>query len=203
MDLTHLSVAQYKALLAKQNLLPGRRLLWQEMNQNFILLENSGMKTVAHLQKALATPGKLTAFSLRSGIPEDYLVLLRREIGSLVQKPIPLQHFPGMDPARIEQLKGEGVQTSKDYFESNPSQPDELYHLCDLVRINGVGVLAAKAFYHAGYPTVASVAAAEPATMLRDLAAVNGTHQFYCANLGLKDMQFCIDFAVLLTQHAS
>lgn len=92
------SVAQYKALLAKQNLLPGRRLLWQEMNQNFILLENSGMKTVAHLQKALATPGKLTAFSLRSGIPEDYLVLLRREIGSLVQKPIPLQHFPGWIP---------------------------------------------------------------------------------------------------------
>lgn len=78
---------------------------------------------------------------------------------------------------------------------------EELACLCDLVRINGVGVLAAKAFYEAGYRSVDEVAAANAAAMLERVSRINEAKGYYKAQLGVKDMQSCIDFASLLVQY--
>lgn len=198
LDLERLSVSEYKALLKKQNLLPGRRILWQDIDKYFALFESRDIRTAAQLKKSLSTPLKITRFASGSGIPEDYLVILKREIGSLEQKPVLLASFPGIDPMLIAKLGDAGVKTSKDYFESNQTVSDELFCLCDLVRINGVGAVAAKTFYEAGYRSVSDVAGADAAGMLEKITAVNEVRHYYGAKLGLKDMQFCIDFASVL-----
>lgn len=79
---------------------------------------------------------------------------------------------------------------------------DELFCLCDLVRINGVGPVAARAFYEAGYRSVFKVAIADAAVMLEKVSAVNEARHYYKGKLGQKDMQFCIDFAFLLNKYA-
>lgn len=201
LDLESISIQEYKALLKEQNLLPGRRVLWQDIEKNFALFENLGISTVAQLKKNLSTTKKIEAIADGTGITEDYLVILRREIGSLEQKPIPLSDFPGIDPTMISQLNETGLKTTKDYFESRQEPSDELFCLCDLVRINGVGAVAAKTFYEAGYRSVSDIAKANAAAMLEKVSAVNKIRQYYKAKLGLKDMQFCIDFAVLLEKH--
>lgn len=94
----------------------------------------------------------------------------------------------------ISTLTNKGTKTSKDYFENSCKDSEELYCLCDLVRINGVGAVAAKAFYDAGYKSVSDVADAEAGAMLEKVTDINKQKQYYKANLGLKDMQFCIDF---------
>lgn len=203
LDLERLPIQDYSALLKKQNLLPGRRILWQDIDKNFALLESRGIKTVTQLKKRLATPGKLTAFAADSGMGEDYLAILKREINSLEQKPVPLASFPRIDPSLVAKLGEAGLKTSKDYFEGNPAGADELFCLCGLVRINGVGPVAAKAFYEAGYRSVSDVAKAEAADMLEKVAAVNQIRQYYKAKLGQKDMQFCIDFAALLEKYGA
>jgi hypothetical protein len=203
LDLGLLSIREYKALLKKQNLLPGRRVLWQDIDRNFALFESRNIKTVAELRKSLSTPSKLTAFAADNGIPENYLVILKREIGSLEQKPILLASFPGIDPLLIEKLSDAGLKTSKDYFESSPTTPGELFNLCDLVRINGVGSIAAKAFYEAGYQSVSDIARADAPMILEKVSAVNEIRHYYKAKLGLKDMQFCIDFAALLVEYCT
>jgi hypothetical protein len=202
LDLERLSVQEYKALLKQQNLLPGRRILWQDMDKNFALFESRGIKTVAQLKKSLSTPVKIATFAIESGIPEDYLVILKREIGSLEQKPIPLSSFPGIDPSLVAKLDQAGLKTSKDYWEQKPDASDELFCLCNLVRINGVGPVAAKALYEAGYRSVLGVAGADAAVMLGKISAVNAARHYYKAKLGLKDMQFCIDFALLVNKYA-
>ncbi|MEZ4357235.1 MAG: helix-hairpin-helix domain-containing protein [Eubacteriales bacterium] len=202
-DLECLSVQEYKALLKKQNLLPGRRILWQDIDNNFALFECQGIKTVAQLKKFLSTPVKIKAFADNTGIPENYFVILKREIGSLEQKPVPLASFPGIDPLLIEKLNEKGLKTSKDYFEHKQSMSDELFCLCDLIRINGVGPVAAKAFYEAGYRCVPDVAGADASAMLGKVSEVNRIRRYYKVTLGLKDMQFCIDFASLLEEHTS
>ena len=78
---------------------------------------------------------------------------------------------------------------------------DELFCLCDLVRINGVGPVAARAFYEAGYSSTSDVAIADAEDMLEKVSAVNKVHRYYKAKLGIKDMQFCIDFALLLNKY--
>ena len=74
----------------------------------------------------------------------------------------------------------------------------ELFCLCDLVRINGVGAIAAKSFFDAGYTSVTSIAETTAEDMLERVSAVNEVKQYYKTKLGLKDMQFCIDFAKIL-----
>lgn len=201
-DMDSLSLSSYRTLLAKQNLLPGRRLLRENIDRYFALLENSGIRTAAQLYRALRTPVKRKALAEDTGIPEEYLTLLNRELGSLAQKPVPLASFPNILPAQLEELRTAGLQTSLDVFAHDQATPDDLWRLCDLVRINGVGPAAAMAFLAAGYRSVADVAAADAAEMLTKVNAANELHSFYRAKLGLKDMQFCIDFAALLEQHA-
>lgn len=203
LDLECLSIQEYKSLLKKQNLLPGRRLLKQDIDKNFDIFERQGLNNIAQLKKSLSTPAKISAFSVNNSISEEYLVLLKREIGSLEQKPVLLSNFPGINPSLIAELNQAGFKTSKDYFEFYQTQTDELLCLCDLVRINGVGTVAAKAFYEAGYKSVLDVARADAAIMLEKVTVVNEKQQYYKAKLGQKDMQFCIDFALLLERYCT
>ncbi len=203
LDLEGLPIQEYRVLLKNQNLLPGRRVLWQDIDKNFALLESRGIKTVAQLKKGLSTPVKIVAFAADSGISENYLVILKREIGSLEQKPVSLASFPGIDSSLVSELSEAGLKTSKDYFKDNQATSDELFCLCDLVRINGVGPVAAKAFYEAGYRSVSGVAGADAVVMLEKVSAVNEIRQYYKAKLGQKDMQFCIDFASLLERYCA
>lgn len=198
LDLSCLSVGSYKELLRKQNLLPGRRILLQDIDRNFDIIENCGIENVLQLKKALSTSQKIASFASKHDLSEEYLMILKREIGSLEQKSVPLSDFPGMDTAFISYLNGIGIKTSKDYYNSNPTEKDELFCLCDLVRINGVGAIAARAFYESGYTGVSEIAGADAAEMLQKVSEINGIRQYYKANLGVKDMQFCIDFASLL-----
>jgi hypothetical protein len=197
-DLSALSLIDYLQMLKDQNLLPGRMILLQDIDNRFSAMEKMGVMNIAQLKKQLSTPQRLLSLSMESGIPEDYLTILKREIGSLEQKPVLLLSFPNIDNAVISELEGRGIKNSKEYFESGLSVSDELFRLCDLVRINGVGAVAAKTFYEAGYRSVSDVAEARPTEMLERVSKVNDEKAYYKAKLGLKDMQFCIDFAAVI-----
>lgn len=198
LNIEGLSLEKYKDILKKQNLLPGRKILLQNIDENFAFFERKGIINVFQLRKSLASLQKIVAVSKDSGITEDYLTILKREMSSLEQKPVLIASFPGIDPSLIENLINYGIKNSKEYWEHNQSGTDELFCLCDLVRINGVGPVAAKAFYEAGYRSVFDFAQADAALMLEKVSEINRTRNYYKAKLGIKDMQFCIDFAQLL-----
>ncbi len=73
-----------------------------------------------------------------------------------------------------------------------------LISLSNLVRINGIASLAAVTFYEAGYKTINDIVSAAKETMLEKVTKVNDEKKYYKAALGLKDMQFVIDFAHIL-----
>ena len=198
LDLSAITLQDYLRLLKAQTLLPGRRMLHEQIDERFLRLAQSGLLTAAQLSSSLSSPQKFAALSEKTGVPEEYLTLLRRELGSLLQKPVPLSDFPGCDGARISALAASGIRNSKEYWEANQDPAGELYALCDLVRINGVGAVAARAFYEAGFRSVSAVAEADAPDMLSRVSAVNAEKGYYKAKLGEKDMQFCIDYARLL-----
>ncbi len=209
LDLAKISMYEYKDLLLKKALLPGRIILLENIEERFNAILNLGVHNVLDLKKALATSTKLKFFSENTNISEEYLTILRREIGSLEQKSVEMKSFPDIDNNLVEIFESQKLITSKDYFENchleddNERRIDMLYCLCDLVRINGVGVAAARAFYEAGYRSAMDVANAKAEDMLVRVNAVNEVKQYYKARLGAKDMQFCIDFAILLTRFES
>ena len=198
LPLEQISLSDYRQLLRQQNLLPGRRMLLEQLDERFALLASSGIANLAQLSAALATPVKLASLAAKVGIPEDNLVILRRELGSLAQKPVPLCDFPGCDEEQIRELASADIRTSRDYWEQRRKPEDTLSSLCDLVRINGVGAVAARTFYEAGFRDVVAVAQANAADMLTRVNTVNAEKGYYKAKLGEKAMQFCIDYAKLL-----
>ncbi|MEN6340184.1 MAG: DUF4332 domain-containing protein [Clostridiaceae bacterium] len=202
LDLQQITVTEYESMLKSQNLLPGRRILLEEIERRFEAIRSLGIDTAERLKKELSTPQKLAAVAAKSGIPEEYLVILKRELGSLEQKPVPLANFPDLDAALLQSLEQKGIRNSKDYLERAAGTSAELDALCNLVRINGVGAVAARAFFEAGYCSVPDVARADAAEMLARVSAVNEQKKYYNAKLGVKDMQFCIDFAVLLEKYS-
>ena len=113
-----------------------------------------------------------------------------------------LSSFPNSDIKLLENLSAVGIKNSKDYWELKQDPSDDLFCLCDLVRINGIGPVAARAFFEAGYKSINDVAAADAANMLARVTIVNEIKCYYKAKLGQKDMQFCIDFALLLQRYS-
>lgn len=200
-SLESLTIHEYKNLLKQQNLLPGRRILWQDIEENFVLFERQGIKSIAELKKIISSPKKIAAFASESGISEEYLTILKREIGSLEQRPVLLSDFPDIDASLLDELSVLGLRTSKAYWNQKQDFTDELFCLCDLVRINGVGPLAARAFYEAGYQSVLEISEADPQEMLEKASEVNKRHHYYKVKPGIKDIQFCINFALLLNKY--
>lgn len=201
-DLARLTLTDYRELLRRQTLLPGRRMLQERIDERFRALEAQGISTVAGLKARLSSPAKLASLADLTGLAQEYLALLRRELGSLEQKPAMLSAFAGVDAALLNRLEQSGIRSSQACWEAGAVCPERLTSLCDLVRINGVGPAAAAAFYDAGYRSVADVAAASAPEMLRRVTLANEASGYYRAKLGEKDMQFCIDFAGVLLRYS-
>jgi len=210
--MNRISLENFKNLLAGKELLPGRRMLRENLGENFGRIAAYGIKDLSGLKAALSSPEKIRAFSIATGVPEEYLVLLKREAGSLEQKPLPVAGYLHMNPKTAALLQEAGIRTSRDYYEFYRPTPDsaaerlgidtalaqELFCISDLVRINGVGAAAAQAFFEAGYKSAAAVAGAKAEDLLERVTSANSQKHFYNAKLGQKDMQFCIDYAKIL-----
>ena len=197
-DLSQLPLAAYLAVLKAQTLLPSRRPLITDIDARFAAIARHDVRTLAQLRQRLATPAKLAAFAQASSIDGAWLTLLRREMGTLDVKPLPLAGFAWVGTDVLASLAAEGIHTTRDYFESAHFGTGELSALCELTRINGIGPAAARAFYGAGFATANAVASASAADLLVRVTAHNEAHGYYRAKLGLKDMKFCIDYARLL-----
>lgn len=214
LDLRQIPLEKYLTILKRQNLLPGRRILLNDIDLNFQSFKDAGVSSTYELKGILSTPSKLATFSSLTGVAENYLVILKRELGSLAQKPVLLDTFPGLSGESISKLQIINIKTTKDFFDLYHSSStadavenisgigghdiNELYCLCNLVRINGIGPTAARTMFESGYKRIADIAGADAEEMLSRITAVNSTMQYYQAKLGVKDMRFIIDAARLV-----
>ncbi len=209
-DLKQISVLKYREILKNKNLLPGRKILLKEIDKNFKKIIDSGIDDLSVLKTNLSSAKKISSYSLETRISINYLTILKREIGSLEQKSINLCDFPDIKEEIIFLMSSGGIKTSKDFYKlyqksdqnayfanimKNNDEFHELFCLCNLVRINGVGAIAAKMIYGSGYEDIKAVANADPLEMLNKLSQINSIKHYYGAKLGSKDIEFMIYYA--------
>ncbi|MDR0471584.1 MAG: DUF4332 domain-containing protein [Nitrososphaerota archaeon] len=208
-DLNQIPLLQYMESLKKQKLLPGRKILLENLEENFHRITAVGIGNLAELKNNISSTPRLAAFAAKTGVPENYLIILKREIGSLEQKPVAIPDFPDISANTISALLNKHIKTSKDVYNLtiNPNnisatsreigievnELQELSSLCNLVRINGIGPIAARTLYESGYRNIAEIAQAKASELLEHMNTVNANKQYYKAKLGEKDMQFIID----------
>ncbi len=215
-DLTKFSLARFKDVLENEELLPSRQILKERLAERFAVLEAMDIDHLAALIAALKTKKKLAQFAQDSGLPEDYLVILRRQAQSYIPRPVNLKDIPGVDPEHVARLADVGVKHTKHLFtrartvasrtelgaESGvpAAALTELVQLADLARAGWVGPIFVRLIHAAGAQTLESLAQCAPQALYESMQAVNREQELTKAYFSVKDVAACIETAQELPQ---
>ena len=211
MDLTQFSLLKFKQILEEGDVLPGRKILKEKLTERFATLEAAGIHNLRDLLDALKSKEKIEIFAKQYDLPENYLVILRREANSYLPKPFNICEIPDVDPEFTDRLAAAGIKNTRHLFDRAKTRHDrddlsrladipttdllELVKLSDLARINGVGPVFARLFYNAGADTLEKLAASSPHELFEKLQAINTAKKYTKIMATVKDVAFCITMA--------
>ncbi len=207
LDLEQYSLRKLKISLQNRKMIPSRVMLKEQIEERFEILQNNGIHNVKTLIAVLKTPQKIESFSTQSGLPIDYLTVLKREAKSYHPNPIGLKKFPGVDSKDLDALEARGIKHTKQLFEKghvsearqqlsqvtgiSVERLNELVSLSDLARLYGVGPIFARMIYDAGIRSVKSFVQYDAEEFVR--LYEKATHKK--ADFSVSDMNFCLELA--------
>lgn len=211
MDLSKISMEDFKESIVNRYLVPSQEILRENVDANFEVLINEGITTMHDLQQAIKTQKKVEIFSQKTGLDIQYASTLRREVNSYHPKPKNLKEFPGVNLETVENLGKLGIKTTMQLFDhiltpekrdelasqakAGRKDIDELAGLTDLVRIKWVGHVYARMMYDAGYDSACKVSQADPKELYDKLMEINKDKQYTKSNFAFHDIQLTVKVA--------
>ena len=214
LNVQDISLDQYKQTLKEAELIPSRRILKQQIDSSISRLQAQGISNLAELLNMTKNAEKISDLARNTGLSVDYLVLLRREVSSLLPKPRNLRDFPGVGAAIVEKLAKRGIKNSKQLFESALNREQraqlvketgidadtltELVKLSDLSRVYGVGPVFARLLYNAGVDSVEAIAKADSSHLFAKLSKAYVAAGNSRVDFKERDIAFCIQMAARL-----
>lgn len=154
----------------------------------------------------------MQSFAEVTGLPVDYLTVLRREVNSYKPKPINLKDFPGVKLELIQKLEQAGIKNTKQIFEKVRTEEErwafanqvqisykdilELTKLTDVARLKWVGPKFARLLVELNYDTVEKVANSNYEALYQDLLRTNEEKGVYKGKFGLNYMESWVNVVV-------
>jgi hypothetical protein len=210
-DLTGISIDEYKEILKSADLLPSQMILKDNIDEIFGRIKMEEIENMEELRKALGSKKKLQGFSEQSGISEDYLKILIRNVNSYRQRPSKIRDFPDVSENTILKLEDLGIKTTLQLYDRiltpqsryeissrtgiSPSDLLRLAKLTDLCRIRWVSHAFAYVLLEAGYDTAEQVANADYNQLYEQVKKLNEERQIFRGHIGLHDMKLCVEAA--------
>ncbi len=207
-DLKKYPLDQFKNELKESELLPSRKILKEQIDDRFKILSSNGIKNLGDLASSLKTPKKTKEFALKSGLPSEYLLILRREVNSYTPKPVNLDKFPGIQKDIINKLNGIGIKNTAHLFKRIKTIEDreklssetgisnekitDLTKLTDLSRIKWIGPIFARLFFESGTDTAQKVSKADSRPLYRKLVEINAEKEYTKGKFIENDVALCI-----------
>ena len=207
-NLQDIAIADFANELELAAMIPSRRNLNEDIPGRLKCLQDHGIRNLNDLLIAIKTPEKLKTFAKTTGLPEEYLINFKREIGSIQPKPVKLQTIQSLENADLSKLNEIGIVDTKQLFDSaktdvlrkNLSKKTgipltriiELAKLSDVTRIKWVGANFARVLVDSGYDTAEKVAKADYQKLYDAVVAVNEKKHYYRGKFGSNDMKLCV-----------
>ena len=211
-DLSTFSLKKLKNNIENTRLLPSQQILQEDMDERFACLEQHGIENLQQLQTALKAKKEVQTFAQETGMPVDYLTILRREVNSYQPKPIQLKDIPGVNPEVVQKIDQVGIKNTKQLFphvltredrrvfaEENQIGVDgilELTKLTDVARLKWVGPKFARLLIESPYDTVEKIANSDYEVLYFTLVQVNEEKRIYKGKFGKEDLKMWINFVV-------
>lgn len=210
-DIENISIDKYRDIIKSTDLLPGRMILKDNIDTNFNLIKNQSINSVGELLKVLKDKKKINEFSVNSGLDENYLTILIREIKSYRQKPNKISDFPNIPDDVTLKLENTGINNTLQLFdkilspkrrleiskqiEVSENEILKLAKLTDLSRIRWVNHTFAFVLFEVGYDTVEKVANADYYALYEAVKQLNNERKIFKGHIGVHDMKLCVDAA--------
>ena len=213
-DLEKYSLNSFREDLIQAELIPSRRILKDEINSRFEILRENGVENLQDISIILKTPKKTREFAKISNLPEDYLLILRREVNSYQPKPVSLEKFPGVKKETIIKLKSLGIKNTAHLFERvrntalrnklatetgiDHKEILELTKLTDLSRVKWIGPVFARIFVDSGTDTLFKLSKSDYKSLYRKLVDINNIKGYTKAKFTEKDVLLCINISKMV-----
>lgn len=210
-DLSALSVDDLKKKLLTGDLLKSRMLLRENIESHFRAIKKSGVTNAGELVQALKSKKNTETFTQKTGIPLDYVTLLRREINSWLPQPRKIKDFPLIDDKVKGALLRIGIKTTIDLYNhiltpagrKNLSsktgvpgkQVERLARLTDFCRLQYVNETFATLLVEAGYVTIEMIVQADPEELQKKVNTAYKELLLSKCTIGLNDMRYLIRLA--------
>jgi hypothetical protein len=216
LDLSEISLDRFMEITRHKRLVPGRKVLQEEMESRFRILREAGVTELGGLLGLIGPESGMENFSKRSGLPLSYLLLLKREAASYQVSPISLGEIPGIPLEYVEMLRTRSIKNTRDFFEASQTGPDrsalasnagipegrimELHSLCDLTRVTGIGGTFSRVLYHAGIRSVEQLAQVDEGQLYQLLMDISEPYKKTIRSLGPSDLNYCIEYARIISE---
>ncbi|HMK53329.1 MAG TPA: DUF4332 domain-containing protein [Methanobacteriaceae archaeon] len=210
-NLSEYPLNKFKEELMESELLPSRQILKEDLKDRFKILKENGISNLAELMSLIKTTKKAKDFSLKSGLPEKYVLILRREVSSYQPRPVNLDKFPGVNEETVRKLQDAKIKTTVNLFERiktpedrkkltvefdiNPDELLTLTKLTDLSRVKWVGPIFARIFLDSNTDTVDKLSKAEVKPLYENLIEINQEKNYTKSHFIETDVQLCVNFA--------
>lgn len=210
-DLEGISIDQYKEILKSADLIPSWMILKENIDHNLEIIKKHNIQNLDELLKKIKNKDKIQAFANQSGLPENYLSVLRRVINGYQPKPNKIKDFPCIAEDIAKKLEAIGFKNTLHLYEQilttqkrkelskktgiSKDEITKLARLTDLSRIRWVNHTFANVLLEAEYDTAKKVANADYKKMYEKIRQLNKERELYKGNIGAHDMKLCVEAA--------
>jgi hypothetical protein len=201
----HVSLDDLRIRIEETDLVPSRKPLLDGIKSKFKIFKQHDITSLALLRKKLKNKKHLESLSVTTGIEEQYLILLRREVNSYFPKPIALKHFDWLSQKEINKLVDSGIRTTGAFYDISDSAKkridlanrsgidinflEKVFQLSNLTRVQWVSPTASKMLVEAGFKSVSRLAESNEDDLHEALIDVNQGDRFFKGKIGLRDIR--------------
>lgn len=211
-DLNKFSLEKLKKRIKIFRLLPSQQILRDSIDERFASLERNGIENLQQLRDTLKTKSDVQSFAVETGLPVDYVTILRREANSYMPKPINIKDFTGLNLEVVNKLGQFGINNTfqlfphvitregRNTFAKQMGIKDEdmleLTKLTDVARLKYVGPKFARLLIETEFDTVENIANSNHEDLFHALIRANETSGIYKGKFGIEDMESWINIVV-------
>ena len=210
-DLKSISIDKYKEILKTTELIPSWKVLGKNIDKNLNIIKNQNIENLDELLTALKNKDEIQEFSKQSGLPADYLEVLKRVVKGYRQNPNKIKDFTCIPEVVSNKLEKLGIkntlklynevltrQKRTEFSQKTGISMDEMIRLAkltDLSRIRWVNHTFAYVLLESGYDTAEKVANADYKKLYETIKKLNEKRKVYNAHIGERDMKMVIESA--------
>lgn len=208
-DLSKISLDEFKSKLETSYLLPSQQILKDKINENFEKIKNTGIQSMQQLQQVLKTKERVNDFAKLTSLEVDYLTVLRRTVNSYHPEARKIKEFTCINEKTKKSLENIGIKTTLDLYdkiiniEERNKLKDELNigneealllaKITDVCRLRYVNHTFATLLVNSEYNTVEKIKKADYKEMYNDLMRLNQEKKIFNGKIGLNDMKFLVN----------